>query len=116
MKFRLVLVFIASLAAASLANAACLTCIGDGTSGDGFCQPSSNGRCSYTCCLWDAGTPCSVWERTFGCSEDSPLLIPSAYFGTPLPMQMQGSSLRLRLGKGKPVQRQCAASILLKKG
>jgi hypothetical protein len=113
MKLRLAVVFVASLAIASLAHAACLTCIGDGATNDGTCQPSSNGRCSYTCCLSDQGSGCDVRERTFGCSDE--LVMPAAYFATPLPFQMQGSALRLRLGKGKPLPRQCAASVLLKK-
>lgn len=115
MKLRLVVVFLATLAVTSVASAACLTCISDGTSRDGFCGPSSNGRCTYTCCLWDEGTPCSTMESDFGCGEESPLIVPAAYFSSALPMQTQGSSLRLQLGKGKPVQRQCVASIRLRK-
>jgi hypothetical protein len=40
------------------------------------------------------------------------VIVPPAYFGTKLPMQMEGSTLRLRLGKGQPVERTCAASFV----
>jgi hypothetical protein len=112
MVLRFVVVLVASLAVASVAGAACLTCVGNGIGYEGQCVPSSNGRCSYTCCLWDEGTYCDTRERTFGCAEEgSVVIVPAAYFGTKLPMQIEGSALRLRLGKGQPVERTCAASF-----
>jgi hypothetical protein len=116
MRVRLVVVFVASLAVASFASAACLTCIPDGVHGWGYCGPSTNGRCTYTCCLWDPGTSCPVYENVYPCAPEDPLLVPTAYFSSALPTQVEGSSLRLRLGKGKPVREKCAASIMLKKG
>jgi hypothetical protein len=112
---RLAVLFVATLALAATADAACLTCIGNGIGWDGTCQPSYNTRCSYTCCLWDEGTPCDVRENTYGCAEGSPLIVPSIYFASRLPMQTAGSALRVSLGKGKPVQRECAPSIRLKR-
>lgn len=107
MTFRLVVLFALTLAVASTASAACLTCVPRNLSGDGSCQPSDNGRCTYTCCLSDPGQYCVMGEHQFNCSEE----IPSAYFTTRAPIETEGSSLRLRLGKGKPVAKKCGPVI-----
>ena len=107
MTVRLVVLFVASLAVASVAGAACLTCVPDGIHGWGHCEPTTSGWCTYTCCLWDPGTRCVVNENIYPCAE-APLM-PSPYFATALPLVTEGSALRLRLGPAKPVQRKCAA-------
>jgi|GEM_PF-4662293 len=113
MTLRLVVLFFALLAIASVADAQCLTCVSNGISPDGTCEPSSNGRCSYTCCLSDQGTRCNTRENTYGCSGDNLYIVPTEYFATALPLQMRGSSLRLKLGSGKPVQRKrCNLSLM----
>jgi hypothetical protein len=118
MRFRLVVLLVASLALASVASAACLTCVPDGVHGWGYCQPTTSGWCTYTCCLWDPWTSCYVYENVYRCADvDALVVVPSAYFGTTLPMQTEGSALRLMVVKAKPVQRDCAArSIMMKKG
>jgi len=103
---RLVVLFVASLAVASVAGAACLTCVPTGINGWGSCEPTTSGWCTYTCCLWDPGTRCVVYENVYQCAE-GPQLMPSPYFATTLPLYTEGSALRLRLGPAKPVQRKC---------
>ncbi|HEY0139887.1 MAG TPA: hypothetical protein VGF48_03265 [Thermoanaerobaculia bacterium] len=106
MTVRLVLLFVASLAVASVAGAACLTCVPTGIQGWGSCEPTTSGWCTYTCCLWDPGTRCVVDEHVYPCAEE-PLRAPSPYFATTLPLYTEGSALRLRLAPAKPVQRKC---------
>ncbi|HET8776000.1 MAG TPA: hypothetical protein VFP80_19535 [Thermoanaerobaculia bacterium] len=106
MRFRLALLFFASLTFASMAGAACLVCVGSGLGNDGTCQPSL-GICQGWCCLVDEGTPCSTGERIWGCSEGG-WVVPTAYFASPLPLRTEGSALRLRLGPAvKPTPRRC---------
>ena len=106
MRFRLALLFLASLTFASMAGAACFVCVGNGTGNDGTCQPSL-GICQGWCCLQDQGTGCATNERIWGCSEDE-WVMPAAYFATPLPLRTEGSALRLRLGPSvKPMPRRC---------
>jgi hypothetical protein len=106
MTVRLTVLFVASLAVASAAGAACLTCVPTGVHGWGSCQPTTGGWCTYTCCLWDPGTRCVVDENIYQCADEP--LVPSPYFATTLPLYTEGSALRLRLGPAKPVQRKCA--------
>ncbi|HEV7919435.1 MAG TPA: hypothetical protein VGR02_01455 [Thermoanaerobaculia bacterium] len=114
MKFRIAVVFLALLALGSVARAECLTCVPLGVGRDGTCQPTTSGRCTYTCCLWDLGTYCVTNENVYNCFQDDPFVIPSSYFTTALPLQTRGSALRLMMGKGKPVQQKCAGSLMRK--
>ena len=109
MRLRLVFLFLVSLGFASMAGAACLVCVGNGLTDQGTCEPAS-GYCQGYCCLMDPGQRCTIGERYWGCEEEA-AVVPTAYFGTPLPLQTEGSTLRLRLGKGvKPMQRPCTGA------
>lgn len=109
MRLRLIFLFLLSLGCASMAGAACLVCVGDGWGDDGTCQPAW-GYCQGMCCLMDPGQRCTTGERYWGCS-DEPSIMPSAYFATRLPLQTEGSALRLRLGEGvKLMQRRCTGA------
>lgn len=113
MAMRIVVLLIASLALAVTAQAACELCQvnpGQPWWGDGTCQPSYNGRCSYWCCLSDPGAWCSGRDSTYGCSEGLALM-PSLYFASKLPLVTEGSALRFHIGPAKPVQKDCAAVI-----
>ncbi|HYI12452.1 MAG TPA: hypothetical protein VEK57_25585 [Thermoanaerobaculia bacterium] len=111
--FRYVVLLVASLAVASVASAGCLTCVPQNPQGEGTCEPTTSGWCTYTCCLWEAGTRCYVNENIYPCAPDGLGVVPATYFASKLPLQTEGSALRLRLGKGIPVQRKCAASVML---
>jgi hypothetical protein len=109
MRLRLVFLFLVSLGFASMAGAACLVCVGEGWNDEGTCQPAW-GVCQGWCCLLDPGQWCTTGERIWGCSEE-PSIMPTAYFSTRLPLQTEGSTLRLQLGKGvKPMQRRCTGA------
>lgn len=114
MKLRFALVFLALLAFGGLAHAACLTCVPLGVGQDGTCEPTTSGRCTYTCCLWDQGTRCVMNENQYPCFEGDPFMIPNAYFTTSLPLETRGSALRLMLGKGRPLQQKCTRSLMRK--
>lgn len=112
---RYAMVLLASLAFATAANAGCNTCVPINTEGDGTCQPTTSGWCTYTCCLWDLGAYCTMQERSYRCVDVDAQFqeMPPVYFATKLPLLMEGSALRLRLGKGIPAPQRCAATTLL---
>ncbi|HEX7151664.1 MAG TPA: hypothetical protein VF618_09270 [Thermoanaerobaculia bacterium] len=114
MKFRLVLLFCASLAVASAASASCSACMPQDRWRPGTCQPTP-GFCSGYCCLMDVGSYCEYdpYDRFWGCSEEG-FAVPASYFATPLPALTEGSALRLRLGKGiQPAERRCAGASMM---
>ncbi|HKO56958.1 MAG TPA: hypothetical protein VJ276_13870 [Thermoanaerobaculia bacterium] len=115
MRFRVAVIFVALLAVGSVARAECLACVPLGVGPDGTCQPTTSGWCQYTCCLWGLGAYCETNENIYRCVDPDGFVIPSAYFTTSLPLETQGSKLRLMIGKGRPVQQRCAASALLQK-
>src|SRR5687768_6561770 len=110
MRLRILLAVAASLLFASAAGATCSICVDYG-GGEGRCYASSNGYCSESCCLSDPGAPCIAWEYLYPCAEGFGNM-PSAYFGTKLPLLTEGSALRLRLGKGIRPERTCSAPTL----
>jgi hypothetical protein len=110
MRLRVAVLFVALLAFGATLHAACLTCVPLGVGQDGTCQPTTSGRCTYTCCLWDQGTYCVTNENVYNCVPEEKFMVPSNYFTTSLPLQTRGSALRLLMGKGKPVQQKCAWS------
>jgi hypothetical protein len=117
MKLRLVLLFFASLALASVASASCSMCVTLDRWTPGTCEPTP-GYCRGYCCLLDVGSYCEYdpADRIWGCSEEG-LAVPASYFASPLPLRTEGSALRLRLGKGiDPSQKRCSgASMMLRR-
>jgi hypothetical protein len=112
MKFRLVLLFVASLAVTTAASAGCNICFSYDR-WEGTCQASGGPWCQGMCCLTDEGAWCDPMERVWGCSEQG-VAVPASYFSTSLPAVTEGSALRLRLGKGLSPARKCAgASVML---
>jgi hypothetical protein len=110
---RYVVLLIASLAVATVASGACVTCVPENPQGEGYCQPTTSGWCTYTCCLMGFGARCVVGENIYRC-VDIDGFGQTPYFASRLPMHTEGSALRLRLGKGIPAQAKCAASLMLK--
>jgi hypothetical protein len=109
MAFRLAVLLVVSLAVAAAADAACLRCVQTGVQERyGTCEQSWDGYCSYPCCFMIEGESCQIINWTYECAP----AMPSAYFGTKLPLVTEGSALRLRLGKATPVQRKCAAGAV----
>lgn len=114
MKLRLVLLFFASLALASVAGASCSMCVAPDRWSPGTCEPSP-GFCSGYCCLMDVGSRCDYnpEDRTWGCSEEG-FAVPASYFASSLPILTEGSALRLRFGKGiQPSQKPCAGASVM---
>lgn len=112
MALRFAVLLVASLAIASAADAACLTCIRTSIGDDGRCGPSNDGLCSYWCCLLDEGAPCSMTDHRYECATDGPVAVPAVYFASKLPLVTEGSAVRLRLGKAKPIDRKCGAALI----
>lgn len=111
MRLRILLAVVISLAFASVAAAQCAHCVRSGVGDDGYCEATWSGWCSETCCLFGPGAPCVMNQYYYPCM-DGFASIPVMYFGTKLPMQMEGSTLRLQLGKGIPVKECTAAKRL----
>ncbi len=112
MRLRILLALVVSLAFASVAAAQCAHCVRSGVGDDGYCEATWSGWCSESCCLFGAGAPCVMNEYYYPCMEGF-ASIPVMYFATKLPMQTEGSALRLRLGNGIPVK-ECKAATLLR--
>ncbi|HEX9983493.1 MAG TPA: hypothetical protein VGF69_09520 [Thermoanaerobaculia bacterium] len=114
MKFRLVMLFFAALAVASVASATCNVCVASvANKWEGTCQPSFGPMCQGMCCLMDQGNFCDPSERYWGCSAEG-IAVPASYFATRLPTLTEGSALRLRLGNGvRPVQKRCSGTSIM---
>ncbi|HEX7151665.1 MAG TPA: hypothetical protein VF618_09275 [Thermoanaerobaculia bacterium] len=113
---RVAFLFAALFAFGSVASAQCLTCQKLGGMGtQPTCQESSSGGCSGICCYSDVGTPCTQPDWWYPCPNGMAAgaqPAPDFYFTSRLPMQTQGSALRVQLGKGKRAlpPRKCGAA------